>query len=380
MLPRIRTATLTGYAELARSLGLDPAVLMAQVGLDLADLDVRDRWVPAAPAARLLDVSAQQSGCPDFGLRLARARTLGTLGPVSVVVRDEPDLRGALHLLATHAHVYNEALHLRLREDGDLAVVEVWLEFGGPAPHDQALDLAMAAIVGVVRTLVGSDWGPMSAVFARPPPADPAPWHRLFGPGVVFARQYTALTFPAQDLGTRVVTADASVRPYTQLFLRTVVAPEVPAPTALPVTVHPAAVHPAAVHPTTVPPATVHPTDVADVVEFLLPLGRQSMARVSRLLGVRPGELQRHLAERHETFSSVLDATRARLAERYLPSDRYSLTEVSQLLGFSAPSAFSRWFRRQFGMSPTAWRRTARDGSRGGTAPGDTSPEESSPG
>jgi AraC-like DNA-binding protein len=29
---------------------------------------------------------------------------------------------------------------------------------------------------------------------------------------------------------------------------------------------------------------------------------------------------------------------------------------VSDRLGFAASSAFSRWFRRRFGISPTAWR------------------------
>ena len=48
--PRIRTNTLTGYAGLARSLRLDPAALTAEVGLGLADLDVPDLWIPAAPA------------------------------------------------------------------------------------------------------------------------------------------------------------------------------------------------------------------------------------------------------------------------------------------------------------------------------------------
>jgi len=105
-------------------------------------------------------------------------------------------------------------------------------------------------------------------------------------------------------------------------------------------------------------------TDVAEVVELLLPLGRQSMTRASQLLGLRPRGLQRYLAQQDETFSSILSTTRARLAERYLPNERYSLTEVSQLLGFSAPSAFSRWFRGRFGTSPTEWRRTAREGAR----------------
>jgi AraC-like DNA-binding protein len=64
-----------------------------------------------------------------------------------------------------------------------------------------------------------------------------------------------------------------------------------------------------------------------------------------------------------------MNATRARLAERYLPNERYSLTEVSQMLGFGAPSAFSRWFRQQFGTSATEWRRQARSGMPAGSTP-----------
>jgi AraC-like DNA-binding protein len=84
---------------------------------------------------------------------------------------------------------------------------------------------------------------------------------------------------------------------------------------------------------------------------------------VARHLGLRPRGLQRYLADHGESFSAVVHATRARLAERYLTNAYYSLTDVSQLLGFEAPSAFSRWFRQRFGTSPTEWRRTARAGS-----------------
>jgi len=48
------------------------------------------------------------------------------------------------------------------------------------------------------------------------------------------------------------------------------------------------------------------------------------------------------------------------LSKRYISADRYTLTEVSQRLGFTAPSAVSRWFHQRFGVSPTQWRATAR--------------------
>jgi AraC-like DNA-binding protein len=200
----------------------------------------------------------------------------------------------------------------------------------------------MGALLGIIRALVRNDWQPASAAFSRPSPPDAGPWRRLFGPGVAFDRELTGLSFPARELETPVVTSDSSLRPYTQEFLRTVVAPRA---------------------------AAGGVADVVEAVELLLPLRRYSMQQVSRHLGLRPRGLQRYLADRGETFSSVVHATRARLAERYLPNERYSLTEVSQLLGFEAPSAFSRWFRQQFGTSPREWRRSAHAASlTGGTS------------
>jgi AraC-like DNA-binding protein len=310
---------------------------MTEVGLEIADLDVPGRWIPAAPTARLLELSALQAGCPDFGLRIAALRRLGTLGPLSVVLRDEPDLRSVVGLLIKFERVYNEALHLRLRESDGQATIEVWLEFGEPAPVEQSLDLVMAALLGIIRALVRSDWQPRSASFSRTAPSDPEPWRRLFGPKVAFDGEFTGLVLAARELEASIVTSDPSLRPYTQEFLRRIVAS---GPTA----------------------ATPGLADVAEAVELLLPLGRCSIDDVSQDLGLRPKVLQQYLADRGETFSSIVHATRARLAERYVPNERYSLTRVSQLLGFEAPSAFSRWFRQQFGTTPKEWRRRARVG------------------
>jgi AraC-like DNA-binding protein len=163
----------------------------------------------------------------------------------------------------------------------------------------------------------------------------------VFGPGLRFDQEFTGVVFPARELGAPVVTSDSSVRPYTRQYLDVVVAP----------------------------PASTTSSQAAEVVELLLPLGRCSLSQVSRYLGLRPRALQRSLAEEGNSFSSVLNTARARQAERFLPNERYSLTDVSQLLGFGAPSAFSRWFRQQFGTSATEWRRQARSGMPAGSTP-----------
>ena len=337
MRPGVRCATLDGYVGLARSSGLNPAHLLADVGLTVADLAVPDKWVPAAAVARLLERSATESGLEDFGLRLAALRRLSTLGPLSVVLRQEPDLRSALGLLCRYEHSYNEALRLRLVEAGDLATMRLWFEFGEPVPTRQALELATAALLGIVRELLGRQWEPLSLCFPHRPPASTAAHLAAFGPRLQFGHEFAGLVFYATELDAPSAVSDPLLRPYTQQFLR-----------ALPA-----------------PPAATVTGQVTQLVEMLLPLGRCSTRQVARSLNMTQRTLHRRLAAEGESFSSIVHDTREALAERYLAADRYSLTDVSELLGFTAPSAFSRWFRQQFGVSPTQWRATARQPDQG---------------
>ncbi|MCY1173740.1 Helix-turn-helix domain protein [compost metagenome] len=65
--------------------------------------------------------------------------------------------------------------------------------------------------------------------------------------------------------------------------------------------------------------------------------------------------LNRRLAEVGETGLSVVNAVRVELAEEYLLSSKRKLYEIAGLVGFSSGADFSRWFRHQFGMSPSEW-------------------------
>jgi transcriptional regulator GlxA family with amidase domain len=62
--------------------------------------------------------------------------------------------------------------------------------------------------------------------------------------------------------------------------------------------------------------------------------------------------IHRHLAREGETFSGVVESVRRELAARYVHAQQRSLADVSALLGFSAPSSFSRWYRQSFGVNP----------------------------
>jgi AraC-like DNA-binding protein len=324
----VRWAALIGFPELSRSLGLDPVRLLADVGLPTDELADQDKWIPAAPVALVLERAAAESGCEDFAVRLNQWRRFSGLGPIGLVLREEPDLRSALDVLIRYQHAYNGVIDLRLVEAEDLATVQVWLEFGLPVPLRQSLDLTTGTLLSTIRGLMRADWEPQAVCFSHPAPVDLTAFHKVFGDALRFDHEFTGVVFRSRDLDAATVTADPGFRTYARQLLQSLPAPR----------------------------AETLVDEVGSLVEFLLPLGRCSMVHVSNDLGMQPRMLHRHLMVEGTSFSATVQSTRVRLATHYLANERYSLTQISGLLGFATPSAFSTWFRQHFGTSASEWR------------------------
>src|SRR5262249_31947231 len=150
-----------------------------------------------------------------------------------------------------------------------------------------------------------------------------------------FGQESNGIVFYASDLDAPNKLSDPLLRPYARQYLEAIAAPR--------------------------PDAEVD--RIRDLIEALLPTGRCSLHRVAHSLGVDRKTVRPQLARSGATFSSVLNAVRVQLAQQYVGNQSRSLTQVAELLGFSAPSAFSRWFREEFGTSPTTWRAARRDES-----------------
>lgn len=328
--PHVRYAALTRYIELCQEFDLDAAALMRSNGLDVTALTHQDAWVPAGAVARLLEDSASRSGCSAFGLRLAEKRRLSSLGPLSMVLREEVTVRSALDLLRRYERSYNEALRTSRTERQGLVTIRVDLELGEESPARQAWELAVGATHGVLRELLGTAWTAVGTYLPHPAPDDRTVHERVLGPNVTFDHDFAGIVLYSADLDQRLPEADPQRRAYAEEFLRALGPRDASAVSR-----------------------------VRSTIEVLLPLGRCSADTVATELGVDRRTLHRHLGVEGETFSSVLDGVRTDLAERFLQTGRDSLTEISAMLGFGAPSGLSRWFRQRYGCSPSQWRSDA---------------------
>ena len=324
----VRSACLTGYAELARSLGLDPFLLLKEAGLDRDCLFHPDSKISVDGVRRLWEVSARAARIDDFGLRLAEARPLSFLGPISLAVRDAATLREALKSASRYLPLHHEGVTLSLEKMGGLAICKLEV-LDGHSPARQSMEVAVGVTHRLIRRLLGDAWRPRPVWFSHSAPADMTTYISMFGPWVELGRDCSGILLEASDLDAPLPASDPMLeRHVKQQYLEPMLA-------QVSVTLS---------------------KKVRQLVYELLPSGRCSVEQLASRLVMHPRTLHRYLAREGETCSSIVDAVRGDLARRYVEDQGRSLSEVSDLLGFSALSSFSRWFHTRFSCSPMSWR------------------------
>jgi len=93
----------------------------------------------------------------------------------------------------------------------------------------------------------------------------------------------------------------------------------------------------------------------------LLASGEPSRGALAKHLHISERTLTRRLSEADTSFRDLLDRTRKELALGYIRQPRYSVADVTYLLGFSDQSNFARSFKRWTGQSPVAYRQSMSD-------------------
>ncbi|MCA3256319.1 MAG: AraC family transcriptional regulator [Alphaproteobacteria bacterium] len=326
----VRAAALTGFDALCRSHELDPAALLREAGLPPDPRLDPDRRLPVAAVNRVLERAADAAGVEDFGLRLAELRGFSNLGPVTLLARDEPDMRSALRVFMAYLPLHNEALDVSLAVEGDVAILRCRIMAAGPAV--QATDLAVAMLHRILRQLIGGDWSPEAVLLERAAPARPAQFQRIFGRRVAFGQDISGIAFAPGELARPNLLADAGLRRYIAP-LRDALgsgADEALAPR------------------------------VRRLLHAMIAHRRATAPLVARQLGLSRRTLDRRLAEEGRSFQTLLDEVRGEIAQGQLAGSRRRAAEIAAMTGFGSSAAFSAWFSARFGMPPGRWRRQGR--------------------
>ncbi len=325
----VRSASLTNYAEVARAAGLDPLAMLADAGLSAASLHDPDLRLPRDAVGALLEASALASGMENFGLRMAQSRQFSNLGPVALVAREEPTVRRVVRVLLRYSHLLNEAIYSKLEEADDIAVIHEQLLVGEGRSLRQSTELMVGVMFCSLQFFLGAAWNPVRVCFVHAPPRDLALHLRVFGHTVAFGQDFNGIVCTRQDMDAPNPMADPVMARYARQVLEA-----------------------------SSGAGSMSAVDsVRPILLMLLPSGECSIDRVAQQLGVDRRTVHRRLLREGTTFTQVLNTIRRELTAQYVEDGTRQLSQVAELLGFSALSAFSRWYRQQFGEAAVQRRR-----------------------
>lgn len=323
----IRSASLTHYAEVARSVGIDPKALLKQARLPLHCLERPDLRVAVAGVRRLLEASAETSGVEEFGLRLAEYGGFSTLGPVALVVREQATVGAAIEMLARYIQLQNEATRLEIDRRDDLVIIAMHLRGGRQRATRQSTELALGRIHRLIASLFPEDWRPLEIHLAHSPPRRRSYHRKFFGCDVTFNSEFDAIILHARDMNRAIPTPHPMLASYVENRVKEIGG---------------------------------RPEDwagkVRELMRALLPGGDCAIETVAEHLGCDRRTVHRRLLECSTSFSAILDEERADMVMRLIEDGNRPLKEIVGMLGFSAQSVLARWFRGKFGCSITEWR------------------------
>ena len=325
---QIRAAVLSHYSEVAKGQHLNPQAMLRKVGLTPRMLASPTQLIALDSALALLEISAQESGCDTFGLRMAEARLLSDFGPISLLLTHQSSIRIALQTIAQYRHLLNESLGMHMEDAGKTTIIreEIMSDYAGGI--QQSTDMAVGVLMLIFRAILGEHWRPQAVHFTHPANSDVQVHRRLFGCPLHFDSDFNGVVCLKADMDRPNARADAAMASYAQSFIE-----------AMPKRGQSSVVQ-----------------DVRRSVYLLLPMGRASVEQIASGLGVNVRTLQRRLDDSGVSFSQVLNDVRSELAQRYITHTQHSMGRVAEQLGYSNLSSFTRWFGTQFGCSPSEMR------------------------
>jgi len=324
----VRIGSAQGVPAVLRSLGANPAEVLAEVGLAPELFDNSDNLISFAVRSRLFRLCADRTGCQHFGLLVGQQAGLHSLGLVGLLVQHLPDVGNALRSLVRFLHHHVRGAVTTLSVSDHTATLSYSIYELRVEATDQIGAGAVAVMFNILRALCGPDWIPIEVQFAHRRPEDVRPFQEFFRVPLRFDAEQNAVVFSADWLRCSVAGANVDI---LSLLQRQIDALE--------------ARHGGDMR-----------EEVRAVLRTALLAGRAKADQIAALFSIHSRTLSRRLNACGTSFQFLVDEGRFEIARQMLENTDTDIQQIAVTLEYADASAFARAFRRWSGITPTQWR------------------------
>jgi len=330
----VRAGGMEGFPELAKSMGLSPNELMEEVGLDPDVMRRPDVYVSYEKAAKLYRIATERSGDELFGLKLAALQGRRTLGLLGMFASLQPTVGEALAVLGRSLRYHGSGVEFSRVDVGSFSLFVVAFDL----PESIGLEPLRLQSLGfahrLIQRLAGEQWKALKVLLRQAEPkVGIQPLEKHFGCPVSCRASQDGILVDNSILAQPPVASKLKTQEFIDDHISAMEAD----------------------YPDNIVQQVRH------TINGLLPISDCRLENVAKVFDLNPRVLQQRLASRGTSFQRLLDEARLKIARQYLKHTNLPLTDIGLNLGYAELAVFSRAFKRWSGVTPSEWRRTARD-------------------
>lgn len=325
----VRSAVLAGFDEAVEELNGDPETLLKQVGLLKAELTDPGYYFPYQHYVRLLNLSAQVLDFPFFGHLLSQHKGASHLGILGRIVETSKSPLDALQFLINYQHLQTRSAVSDMQIDNGILRWTHTVYCPCEEPLFQAYQNIIGVGLNVFRLLGGENVKPIICYSTFDKPVDDRYLRSAYQCPIQYNADFNGCSFPVVELEKPFDNADLLTNQRLQLRAQAL----------------------------TKQTAHLLELQLRDLIRQAVATGNPNIDWIAQQLRKNKRTLQRELDHHNLKFKVLLDDVRLETAKHHLSYSAMSLTQISNLLGYSDLSAFSRFFSKQCGLSPLQWRK-----------------------
>lgn len=325
---RANLQALRGVLDVLDRFGVAAGPVLQAASLTCDDFEDPDRSATFEQLDRLFASAVERTGCGHFGLLVGTTYTLQSFGIAGRLARNAPTVGAALRELTTYFALHDTGGTTNVAVRDGTATIAYGIHATGVRNADQVYDLAVAALLNIMRQLCGPNLHPDVILLPRRRPRDIHAYREVLDAPLRFDSMQAGLVLPAKWLDHPIADADPLLHRLIEDRATAVM-------TQLDPLLH---------------------NEVRRVLRGALMTGDCSRTEVARRLGLHPRTLVRRLQQSGTTFQALLDDTRSHIARQLLHDTRSPVSRIANSLGYRDPTVFTRAFRRWTGLTPRAFR------------------------
>lgn len=315
-----RNTLLLATLDLAESLGLSRSRIYQEIQLNENLAEAPSALVPAEKIIDAMEFSAWRTQRADFGLMIADRRDHLNLGLLGLLIEQCSSVAEMHDVGKRFLHLHNSAVEFELTRGRARGIAKLKLKSQPYYEPRHYVEAVIAMYVRMLGLVLGPKWRPLLVYFTHEQLGGRAGYERRFGKGVKFRQKFDGVIFKPSELDRKAAARNPQTKLKYENLLR-----ELSASGA----------------------SCDFIAEVARLARLLLPSGEAKVHRIAELLATSTRSMQRRLRERGTTFEELLAQTRLQMAREYFGQDGMTLNKVAPLLGFSEPSAASRFLAQK---------------------------------